>query len=695
MASIKDTVDTANNVSNAAFDAINALDISTAKFQKSKRKGSIIDSAKGNIFEFPVFISSSTPLDYAEATTSLLEQVYLSYLQMAVSINPVIDANTAKNGLQFADFKTDTNKYLECADTSYMVDACHAVYENAEYKTEFNLISIDDDVARIINESVDYQPLSEFNHYFQEADSSNPDDDSSNPDADQLNDLIKKLHDRENEINKLKGQLDNALNSEKRRKDSAEADIAVRKNQIQDDDDTYMNDEQIIHRSSAKKTQHEAAIAEYREKIAKMEAAVKNSNYFNDDKKKMNADRKLAELKKDLANIEKNIKQSENYVTDEMRIHSANRKSAEAKSAIDEVNAKIIQDKQYAQAKKAELDEMLTKAEMLQFDQKMQGVNAAIGIADTAVNMGSRVVGTIDSHKKNKIEIEQLKKQLANYDEDHQRAIDKHDADLKKIDAEIQHYRQQDMSITAVKAPQAIKEGDIQKLNTMKPLLMNVALNVVDNNGSLSRPIEYIIGVKTHSRIVDAEILPEVAEYPLEEMNKLTRKAKWRAGELKFFKDIVFRIQQKKQTAVDSRDSRRKWYRRLYELAHLKGDAPATAVVSGKSLVGAFIKDKQGKGKLANGMIPNATMIITKADVDNIKMKTNIDLLKGSTATKFCNELFLIAIVVIDNDAESLKILLPDLDNDYEIHSLAAVQKQISMLDTSGTKTRDMFKLLG
>ena len=512
MASIKDTVDTANNVSNAAFDAINALDISTAKFRKSERKESIIDSAKGNIFEFPVFISSSTPLDYAEATTSLLEQVYLSYLQMAVSINPVIDANTAKNGLQFADFKTNTNKYLECADTSYMVDACHAVYENAEYKTEFNLISIDDDVARIINESVDYQPLSEFNHYFQEADSSNPDDDSSNPDDDQLNDLIKKLHNREKEIDKLKDQLDDALNSDKKRKVSDEANIAERKNQIQDYDGTYMNDEQIIHRSSAKKTQHEAAIAEYREKIAKMEAAVKNSNYFNDDKKKMNADRKLAELKKDLANIEKNIKQSENYVTDEMKIHSANRKSAEAKSAIDAVNAKIMQDEQYAQAKKAELNEMLTKAEMLKFDQKMQGVNAAIGIADTAVNMGSRVVGTIDSHKKNKIEIEQLKKQLANYDEDHQRAIEKHDADLKKNDAEIQHYRQQDMSMTAVKAPQAIKEGDIQKLNTMKPLLMNVALNVVDNNGSLSRPIEYIIGVKTHSRIVDAEILPEVAE---------------------------------------------------------------------------------------------------------------------------------------------------------------------------------------
>ena len=77
-------------------------------------------------------------------------------------------------------------------------------------------------------------------------------------------------------------------------------------------------------------------------------------------------------------------------------------------------------------------------------------------------------------------------------------------------------------------------------------------------------------------------------------MDKISRKVKWRAGELKFFKDLVFRIKEKKQTAADSRDPNRKWYRRLYELAHMKGDAPAAAVVEGKSLFKTFIKDKQG-----------------------------------------------------------------------------------------------------
>ena len=55
----------------------------------------------------------------------------------------------------------------------------------------------------------------------------------------------------------------------------------------------------------------------------------------------------------------------------------------------------------------------------------------------------------------------------------------------------------------------------------------------------------------------------------------------------------------------------------------------------------------------------------------------------------------MIAIVVIDNDAESIKILMPDLHSDYEVHSLGSVNKQLALLDTSGTKTRDMFKLLG
>lgn len=142
--------------------------------------GSIIKSARSNIFEFPVFISSSVPLDYATATSSLLEQVYASYLQMAISINPIIDNASAVSGHQFDKFKSNTNKYLECVDTSYQADACHNVLtidsDEIGYRIEdgkiieFSLMSIDDNDARYFNEYLNYEPLSEFNHFFQEAD---------------------------------------------------------------------------------------------------------------------------------------------------------------------------------------------------------------------------------------------------------------------------------------------------------------------------------------------------------------------------------------------------------------------------------------------------------------------------------------------------------------------------------------------
>ena len=524
-------------------DGVNALDKSTSKFRKGiKGAKSVVKAAKGNIFEFPVFVSSSVPLDYATATTSLLEQVYASYLQMAISANPVISAKSAANGTQFAHLKSDTNKYLECVDTSYQADACHnriglGYTMNGDGKfIEFSLINIDDGEARIINEQCDYQPLSEFDHFFTEA--SNPKD---YPEA--MKELAKER--RRNEA--LAGKV---------------ADVTKLK---------YAN-------SALEKNAAESA-------------------------------EKLENLEKKYEDLEKKYE----------------------KATDDAAKAKDERERQSAERE-------------------------------------------AESHKK---EMEKIQLEI----------------DKLRDNADIS--RNVDINKGRISAPQLMDETKIQKLNTMKPLMMTVDLNVEGKDGRIVQGVEYIVGVKTHNRLVDASTLPEVVEYPLKEMNKITRKAKWRAGELKFFKDILFKIPQKKQTAIDSRDPKRKWYRRLYELAHIKGDAPAKAIINGDSVVKAFFKDKLGKYGDTNGVIPNAALVISKADVDIIKRETKIDMLKGSAAAKFCKELFMIAIVVIDNDAESIKILMPDLHSDYEVHSLGSVNKQLSLLDTSGTKTRDMFKLLG
>ena len=527
-------------------DGVNALDKSTSKFRKGmKGAKSVVKAAKGNIFEFPVFVSSSVPLDYATATTSLLEQVYASYLQMAISANPVISAKSAANGTQFAHLKSDTNKYLECVDTAYQADACHnriglGYRIEGEKFIEFSLINIDDGEARVINEQLDYQPLSEFDHFFTEA--------TTKKDS--------------KEMNALKAK-ESGLDKKKREIESREA--------------ALKNKERVADK------RHETELNTLQQKYDALE-------------------------------------EKYNKATDD---------AAKAKDTREQ--------------ERAEREAASHKKEM----EKVQ------------------------------LEIDKLKKDSENYDLE------------KKLSQGV------DINKGRISAPQLMDETKIQKLNTMKPLMMTVDLNVEGKDGRIVQGVEYIVGVKTHNRLVDSATLPEVVEYPLKEMNKITRNAKWRAGELKFFKDILFKIPQKKQTAIDSRDPKRKWYRRLYELAHIKGDAPAKAIINGDSVVKAFFKDKLGKYGDTNGVIPNAALVISKADVDIIKRETKIDMLKGSAAAKFCKELFMIAIVVIDNDAESIKILMPDLHNDYEVHSLGSVNKQLSLLDTSGTKTRDMFKLLG
>lgn len=228
------------------------------------------------------------------------------------------------------------------------------------------------------------------------------------------------------------------------------------------------------------------------------------------------------------------------------------------------------------------------------------------------------------------------------------------------------------------RSPEILKDEDMKKMNSMKPLMMKLQMRVT-RPGEPDDPREFVIGVRCHTRLIDPEVLPEVVKYPLKEMNEISRRAKWKAGELKFMQDIVFQIKEKKQTAIDSRDPKKKWYRRLYQLAHEKGDANVSAQVSGNG---------------TTGLIPNATIMITNGDVENIKAQTKLDVLKPSLAKRLCNELFLMSFIVIDQDAESIKLYIPDLYRDWDVHSLASVEKQLAELSTAGSKTRDLFKLI-
>ena len=553
-----------NSTVNGQQSMLGRLDTATEKLRN--KRSSIVAAAKKNIFEFPVFMSNSIPLDFATATSSLLEQVYASYLQMAISLNPVIDHSQAIGGMPFSGLKSDTEKYLEYTDTWYQHDACHASYELDEAVLEFDMIDVDTPTVAMIMEYANHEPLSEFNHYFTE-------------------------------------------NAESERWDR----------QAREDAKTQ---------ESRTKTAHD----EYERQTKAFAAATEDLNKT----KKAHGD-KIKELNKVTKEFEKATKRAD---------------AAEEKF-------KSLQEK-YKEANKTEKEQLKKELELTRKEREEAKKDEAKKKVDL---------------RKAELEVEKLEKDAA---------------DRSKYSELDNLKRSKDARIST---PKFISEKDIEKMNTMRPILMSAELNVKSDNGVLS-PVSYIVGVKTHTRLIDAETIPDVAAYPLKEMNKIARKAKWRAGELKFFSDIVFHIKQKKQTAVDSRDPKRKWYRRLYELAHMQGDAPTAAITRGHTVIGSFIFDKIGKPKAVNGLIPNVTLVISKTDVDMCKMKTGIDLMNKSQATKLCNELFFLGFVVIDNDNERIAVLLPDLNNDFDIHSIASINRQMASLDSNALKNKEYNRLI-
>lgn len=555
---------------------------------------SIVKKAAKNIIEFPVFVSSSVPVDFATATNSLLEQVYASFVQMVISSNPVVSAADMKSGNPFRSLKTDVTKYLEYTDPSSMIyahEACHNVIATDECVAEFDMITLDDNMNRIVLEALDYQPLSEFDHYFMEADAQTWEDyKEGNKKKDDAKEERDRMIAHDTLDTRVQSVRDDLAEAEARR-DKIKENIESRKTKLQEQRDDIKKEMEKF-KSATSSTGSSTRVdmddkvyydrmKQYEDRLDKIDAEMED---LNDDKRLKDANQRVDSLRKDLQKLK-------------FDFHG-------------EVRAKHKEDRE-------RIETEITKKK---FEASERRENAR--------------------EEREKVKLK---------------------ADLK------------------AKAPQFMDETKIQKLNSMKPLMMTVGLRVMDDKNSISDVIDYVVGVKTHCRIVPADVLPDFAEYPTKTMNSVARKAKWRAGELKLF-DYLFSRKEKKQAAYDSRDPRRKWYHRLYNLAHAKGSSKIARQVTGS--------------KNPDGLIPNVTMILTKSDVDMIEATNGIDLLKASTASKICRELFLISMVVIDTDAQSIKILLPDISSDYEVHSLASVNKQLATLDTSNSVSREVSRMM-
>ena len=72
--------------------------------------------------------------------------------------------------------------------------------------------------------------------------------------------------------------------------------------------------------------------------------------------------------------------------------------------------------------------------------------------------------------------------------------------------------------------------------------------------------------------------------------------------------------------------------------------------------------------------IPNATLVLTALDVDDIKLKTGFDFTKVKIVKRFCSQMFMISFMIVDASGSVIKMIYPEEQNDWDTMSMTAME---------------------
>lgn len=180
---------------------------------------------------------------------------------------------------------------------------------------------------------------------------------------------------------------------------------------------------------------------------------------------------------------------------------------------------------------------------------------------------------------------------------------------------------------------------DLNKVNDLHPTILNIEVNFREPETKTVVTKKLSIGVKCVSHLLKSDDIQYYLTKASYKNSGLLKLVKWTTGEIKFWKDLVFNLDDLKMSIIQNRKNR---YNKNY-FANLEFIAKASkqAVLTG--------------AKTSN--LPSAitTLVISKTDVDNIKYKDGINLLANPEyLKKIFNAYYLLNILIVD---ESLDVI--------------------------------------
>ena len=203
--------------------------------------------------------------------------------------------------------------------------------------------------------------------------------------------------------------------------------------------------------------------------------------------------------------------------------------------------------------------------------------------------------------------------------------------------------------------PAELLSNEVKKANEMQPLFLVIHLVKKSPTGGENIKYNITIGIKCTLHLVkSAEYISNLVD-ACEYKGTLFRFIKWTSGEIGFLRDFVLRMDLFEKETKNRIMSNSGWWEALKKRAR-------SAKMS-----------KIGNNRL----LPNATFVFSRAEVDNIKANFGYDLLSPAIAKSLMKEYFLLGYVVVDASDETVRVMF-DGQSKFQFYTFASLERENS-----------------
>jgi len=205
-------------------------------------------------------------------------------------------------------------------------------------------------------------------------------------------------------------------------------------------------------------------------------------------------------------------------------------------------------------------------------------------------------------------------------------------------------------------APRMV-DRDAKRVNELQPYGLSVRLMAVNDKKEFVQYIDFIVGIKTILHVAKSRDMVTNFGNVLKNRNPVFNFVRWTSGEISFLKDLLLHLDDLK---IDSSYKSRGMSPFFPTLKRLK-DKKINVSTSG-----------------ITKLVPNATMVISSFEVDDLQRDYGIDVRDIFFAKKVIKELFLLAFIIVDEGSETIDILYESSDS-FETYTLETLEREVSL----------------